>query len=128
MPDRTMMTVKMSANGKMLAIAAHDKTTVELWDVATGKQQTLGGNAFSVTALAFSPDGKTLATFWPPLGGGFLAVSGDGQTAALGIGQWGDGRGPRKKLIEVWSVQSLSTTPPKKPNEPAPRPQPKRRD
>jgi WD40 repeat protein len=57
-----MMTVALSANGKLLAVAPHDKTTVQLWNVATGKQYTLQGNPFSVTALAFSPDGKTLAT------------------------------------------------------------------
>jgi RNA polymerase sigma factor (sigma-70 family) len=60
--DRTMMTVALSGNGKLLAVAPHDKTTVQLWDVATGKEHTLAGNPFSVTALAFSPDGKTLAT------------------------------------------------------------------
>ena len=57
-----MMSVTLSANGKLLAVAPHDKTTVQLWDVATGKQQTLKGHGFSVTALAFSPDGKTLAS------------------------------------------------------------------
>jgi RNA polymerase sigma factor (sigma-70 family) len=62
LPPRTMMTVTLSADGKLLAVAPHDKTTVALWDVATGKEHTLKGNPFSVTALAFSPDGKTLAT------------------------------------------------------------------
>jgi WD40 repeat protein len=35
---------------------------VQLWDVATGREHTLQGHAFSVTALAFAPDGKTLAS------------------------------------------------------------------
>jgi RNA polymerase sigma factor (sigma-70 family) len=62
LPDRTMMTVALSSNGKLLAVAPHDKTTVHLWDVTTAKEHTLEGNPFSVTALAFSPDRKTLAT------------------------------------------------------------------
>ncbi len=62
MPERTMMTVALSANGKLLAVAPHDQTIVRLWDVSTGQEHTLKGNPFSVTALAFSPDGKTLAT------------------------------------------------------------------
>jgi RNA polymerase sigma factor (sigma-70 family) len=62
LPPRTMMTVTLSADGKRLAVAPHDETTVALWDVATRKGHTLEGNPFSVTAMAFSPDGKTLAT------------------------------------------------------------------
>src|SRR5262249_13053577 len=54
MPERTMMTVALSANGKLLAVARQDGTTVQLWDVATGTEHTLRGHAFSVTALAFS--------------------------------------------------------------------------
>jgi len=52
--------------------------------------------------------GRERATFWPPLDGGFLAVSGHGQTAALGIGQWGGGRGPHNTSLEDWRVQSLA--------------------
>jgi RNA polymerase sigma factor (sigma-70 family) len=62
MPDRTMMTVALSANGKLLAVSRQDRTTVQLWDVTTGKELKLTGHAFSVTALAFTPDGKTLAS------------------------------------------------------------------
>jgi hypothetical protein len=71
LPVRTMMTVALSGNGKLLAVAPHDKTIVRLWEVTTGKEHTLQGNPFPVTALAFSPDGNTLATgtgSWLPEG------------------------------------------------------------
>jgi RNA polymerase sigma factor (sigma-70 family) len=62
LPDRTMLTMALSAQGKRLAIAPQNGTVIQLWDVATGKEKTLKGHAFSVIALAFSPDGKTLAS------------------------------------------------------------------
>ncbi len=62
LPGRTMLTVALSAHGRHLAVAPQDRTIIQLWDVATGKERTLAGHAFSITALAFSPDGKTLAS------------------------------------------------------------------
>jgi WD40 repeat protein/energy-coupling factor transporter ATP-binding protein EcfA2 len=47
----------------ILAIGGTDKT-VELWDVSTGKLIThpLEAHKFDVTSVAFSPDGKTIAS------------------------------------------------------------------
>src|SRR5262249_55054207 len=48
-----------TADGKVLATYDHKEVT--LWDAARGKKlRTLGGE--DVTAAAFAPDGKTLAT------------------------------------------------------------------
>ena len=53
-----------SLDGKMLAIGGQGcGDNVELWEVATGKRRsTVGGHAAPVTALAFSPDGRFLAS------------------------------------------------------------------
>ena len=46
----------------MLAPASHDET-VELWDARSGAvPQTLRDHSYYVHAVAFSPDGKTLAS------------------------------------------------------------------
>jgi WD40 repeat protein len=39
-----------------------DRRPIHLWDLATGKERRLAGHPFSVSAVAFSPDGKTLAS------------------------------------------------------------------
>ncbi len=44
-------------------MSASDDETIRLWDAATGThQQTLEGHSSKVIAVAFSPDGKTLAS------------------------------------------------------------------
>ncbi len=62
-----------SPNGKSLAAVSCGNSafspppsaraeSIRLWDVATGKLQELDGHAGGATSLAFSPDGKVLAT------------------------------------------------------------------
>ena len=43
-------------------VNAQAKTTARLWDVATHRQITTLTGPAAVTSVAFSPDGKTLAT------------------------------------------------------------------
>ena len=55
-------TLAFSGSGAILASGASDET-VRLWNVQTGElKQTLTGNEGPVFAVAFSPDGRTLAS------------------------------------------------------------------
>jgi WD40 repeat protein len=55
------LAVALSRDGKMLAAAAD--RSVRLWDVVRGRElATLDGHKGLVGALAFTPDGRTLAT------------------------------------------------------------------
>jgi hypothetical protein len=59
--DGPVMTIRFSSDGKVLATGG-DKT-VKLWDAATGKElRMIQGLADAVRGVAFSPDGKFLAT------------------------------------------------------------------
>ena len=81
-----------SSDGKMLASSGgFDDEAIRLWDVATGEPlATLSGHRHAAFALAFSPDGRTLAsgdfggglTFWDVKTGRELASS-HGQTDAI---------------------------------------------
>jgi WD40 repeat protein len=68
-PGSGTFEVVLSADGKLLARGGWDHV-VDLWDAASGKKlQTLQGHTATIFRLAFSPDGKTLAsiaTDWGP--------------------------------------------------------------
>jgi len=52
-----------SGSGMMRAGATDENQTLKLWDVATGKNTaTIQGDTNSFDSVAFSPDGKTLAS------------------------------------------------------------------
>jgi WD40 repeat protein/class 3 adenylate cyclase len=59
-PERGLAALRPT-DGRTLALGL-DTGAVELLDLSTGRQRTLGRHATSVLAVEFSPDGATLAT------------------------------------------------------------------
>jgi WD40 repeat protein len=59
--ERRDYALALSADGRHLAFA--DRSDIIVWDIAAGKtKHTLAGHQHTVTALAFAPDGKLLAS------------------------------------------------------------------
>lgn len=109
-----------SKDGKLLAVGTYRE--VKLFEVVSGKlQRTLGGHADVVRALAFSPDGTTLAAAGgiPGVGGeirlwnvadGTLKKTLTGHTDCIyGFGWRPDGKqfatSSYDKTIKVWDVE-----------------------
>ena len=63
-PNRSWgLAVVFSPDGSTLAIATTKSGNIQVWNAETGEyRRTLRGHTDSVTSLAFSPDGKTLAS------------------------------------------------------------------
>jgi RNA polymerase sigma factor (sigma-70 family) len=127
--DRPYLLFRVSPDGKYLAGARDSDGTIDLWDVASGKQiRSWNGHDRRVWTLQFSADGKTLVTcgedkairFWDVASGkqeraitgypdivGAFALSPDGTRLATvgmtesspGVGTW-----PRASQVRLWDV------------------------
>jgi WD40 repeat protein len=62
-PGGGAWSVAFTLDGQGLAVGSDSSGAVKLWDVATRRvRQTFFGNRYRVHGIAFSPDGKTMAT------------------------------------------------------------------
>jgi WD40 repeat protein len=62
-PDRSTSNLKISPDGRILAVASHDSPEILLCDLAPGRpHRTLVGHSQPVIHLAYAPDGRAIAS------------------------------------------------------------------
>jgi WD40 repeat protein/serine/threonine protein kinase len=92
-----------SASGRWLAAPTReDRTVVGVWDVLLGRRVALSGSGGPVTAVAFAPDGRRLAS---------AAIVGAKGLSVVTLWDWASGRAIR--TFDAWPVpiEALALSP-----------------
>jgi RNA polymerase sigma factor (sigma-70 family) len=97
-------TVHLSPDGRTLAVAPYSTAAVSLWDTETGKERykLQGDLASAMYGLAFSPDGRTLATDW---------YDSTGKKAQISLWDVGSGRLRHRFVIPLRAAGFLTFAP-----------------
>jgi WD40 repeat protein len=113
--------VAYSPSGRMIATA--DELTIRLFDAVTGGLlRTLAGHGGKVTSIAFSPDGRTLASgsndrtvrVWNAMTGGLKGVLAGHSMNVTAVAFSSDGKtvasGSLDATVRLWDVSGLKLT------------------
>jgi len=121
--NREIRSVAFSPNGNFLA-SGDGAGVVRVWDFAAQKGQSWPAHASPALALAWSPDGKTLATgasdqrsirLWDPFTGAekpgdFRGQLGDVWSLTFSPGGTRLASGTRDGLVRIWTLADVQST------------------
>jgi WD40 repeat protein len=115
-PDR-VESMALSPDHVLLATASESEDEAKIWDLDRRElKTTLRGHKLTLFSIAFSPDGRTVATasvddtcrLWDPLTGKCLAVLGGYKGGTYSVAFAPDGRtlavGSSEEVLKLWNL------------------------